>query len=407
MKTILAERQTALDGRFETANPIQTRGRWLRMGALLLLFSTVALTQAAVFRFDLSPPGTDAAVGMSPTNEVPAVVNSTGFGNEISGGISFNTSNSTLTFAIGYGSAAGFTDLTGPASSMHIHGPAGAGTNATVLFDLAPFHFLAANPALGGVIIGSVVYPSNQIADLFAGLNYVNIHTGINPNGEIRGQLIPLVNVAPEILCPAASTAECSVSTTYTATVSDADGEPLRVIWTLNGTPVQTNDIAASGPPTFAVVTFTSSLPLGTNLLGVIATDSSGNTTSCSSTATVVDTVPPVITSASASPKVLWPPNHKMVAVRVNAPVTDACGPTTWRIVSVSSSEAPDAIGSGNTSPDWKITGDHTVNLRAERAGGNKAGRVYTLTLQATDAAGNLSTPATVQVTVPHSRGRP
>lgn len=370
---------------------------------MLFLLSSLALTQAAVIQFDLSPPGTDAAVGLSPTNEVPAA-SSPGFGNKISGGISFDTSNSTLTFALGFGSAAGFTDLVAPAVAMHIHGPAGAGTNGPVLFSLAPFHFVALDPAHGGVIIGSVVYPSNQVANLFAGLNYVNIHTATNLGGEIRGQLIPLLNVAPEVVCPAASRIDCGLSATYTATVADADGEPLQVIWTLNGAPVQTNHIAAGGPPTSAVVTFAASLPLGTNILGVTATDSSGNSTSCSSTVTVVDTIPPVIVSASANPNVLWPPNHKMVPVRLRAVVTDACGPTTWRIISVSSSEAVDAPGSGNTAPDWKITGDHTVDLRAERSGKNKEGRVYTIVLRGWDAAGNTSDTATVNVSVPHDQ---
>ena len=376
------------------------------MSAVLTLLSSVAFTQAAVFRFDLSPPGADIAVGMSPSNEVPAVTNSTGSGNAISGGISFNTSNSTLTFAIGYGSAAGFTDLTGPASAMHIHSPAGTGTNAGILFDLAPFHFAAADPALGGVIFGSVVYPSNEVANLFAGLNYINVHTATNPSGEIRGQLIPLINVAPEVTCPGAVTNECSVPATYTATVSDADGEPLEVVWKLNGTVVQTNNIPAGGPPTSASVAFTATLPLGTNTLEVTATDGAGNSTTCSTTATIVDTIPPVITSSSANPNVLWPPNHKMVSVTVRAVVTDSCGPTTWKIISVDSSEASDARGSGNTAPDWKITGDHTVQLRAERAGGNKAGRVYTITIQAKDAAGNLSETKQLQVTVPHSQGK-
>jgi len=195
------------------------------------------------------------------------------------------------------------------------------------------------------------------------------------------------------------------VEVTYTVTVSDADGEPIQVVWTLNGTPVQTNNVAASGPPTSGAVTFSAALPLGTNILGVTATDSSSNSTSCSSIVTVVDTIPPVIDSVSTNPRVLWPPNHKMVAVRVRAVVTDACGPTTWRIVSVASNEADDATGSGNTSPDWRITGDHTVQLRAERSGRNKEGRVYTITIQATDAGGNLSDPATVEVTVPHDQG--
>jgi hypothetical protein len=373
--------------------------------AIIALLSAVAVSRAAVIQFDLSPPGTDAAVGMKPANEVPAVTNSTGSGGEISGGISFDTVAGTLTFAIGYGSSAGFTDLTGPAAAMHIHGTAGAGTNAPVLISLAPFHFPAVNPSKGGVIIGSVAYPTNQVTNLFAGLHYVNIHTAINPGGEIRAQLIPLVNVAPQVVCPGDATVECGPAATFSATVSDADGEPLKVVWTLNGVPVQTNQIAASGPPTSAVVLFTASLPRGTNTLGVAATDSSGNTTSCSSTVIVVDTIAPVITAVSANPNVLWPPNHKMVVVRVRATVTDECGPTTWRIISVSSNEPVNGDGDGNTSPDWEITDEHTVKLRAERSGRNKSGRIYTITVRARDAAGNLSDLRTVSVTVPHSQG--
>src|SRR5262245_45064792 len=108
---------------------------------ILALLSTAVVSHAAIIQFDLSPPGTDAAVGMTPANEVPPAIGSTGSGGEISGGISFDTVSGRLTFAIGYGSAAGFTDLTGPASALHIHGSAGAGTNASVLINLAPYHF--------------------------------------------------------------------------------------------------------------------------------------------------------------------------------------------------------------------------------------------------------------------------
>ena len=165
-------------------------------------------------------------------------------------------------------------------------------------------------------------------------------------------------------------------------------------------------DIAAGGPPTSAVVSYTAGLPDGINTLSVIATDSLGNVTTCSSTITTVDTIAPVIVSATTDPKSLWPVNHKMVAVQVSAEVTDACGPTTWKILSVSSNQAVDAKGSGNTAPDWIITGDHTVSLRAERSGKEKGGRVYTIRLQATDEAGNQSATTSVTVVVPHDQGK-
>lgn len=372
---------------------------------IMAMLFTAALLPADIIEFDLSPAGSDAAVGLSPANEVPPVLTSTGSGNEISGGITFDTATSTLSFAIGYGSSTGFTDLTGVPTSMHIHGPAAAGVNGPVLFNLAPVHFLAPDPAQGGVIFGSVVYTPEQAADLLAGLNYINIHTAAHPGGEIRGQLIPVTNTAPAIVCPADATVECGVYYTYTASVLDPDGDAVDVVWSVNGEVVQVDEVPAGGSEA-TELEYTARLPLGVNTLTVTATDSEGNTSSCSSTITVEDTTPPVIVSASVTPNMLWPPNHKMVPVKVSAVVTDECGETTWRIVSISSNEAVNAPGSGNTAPDWEITGDATANLRAERSGRNRAGRIYTIVIEATDGSGNVSAPASVIVTVPHNRGR-
>ncbi|MGZ5527752.1 MAG: FG-GAP repeat protein, partial [Limisphaerales bacterium] len=113
---------------------------------------------------------------------------------------------------------------------------------------------------------------------------------------------------------------------------------------------------------------------------------------------------PPIsITSASGSPSVLWPPNHKLVPVTIS--VTTTGGPATCRIVSVSSNQPINGTGDGNTSPDWVITGDLTVLLRAERAGNIKTDRVYTITVDCTDTFGN-SARQNVFVTVPHDQGK-
>lgn len=362
--------------------------------------------QAALVHFQLSPAGTDAAVGLSPSNEVPVAVGSTGSGGTISGGIVLDTETSILDLAVGYGSAAGFTDLTGAAVAMHLHGSAGVGTNAGVVVSLVPYNFTAADPARGGVIVGKVPFPTNDIPNLLAGLFYLNIHTPQHPGGEIRGQLIAVAatNSPPSITCPGPSVVECPAEAEVTILVSDPDGDALTVVWSVDGTPVKTNGVAASNPPAAANLSFSSALPVGSHTVGVVVTDSAGNTASCSSAVNVVDTVPPVITSVSANPSSLWPPNHKLVPVKVNATVTDACSTTTWKIVKVQSNEAVNEGGSGSTAPDWKITGDHTVSLRAERSGrGN--GRTYTITVQAVDAAGNLSEKATTTVTVPKSQG--
>jgi hypothetical protein len=375
--------------------------------SLALFISAALSSQAAVVYFDLSPSGTDAAVGLSPSNSVPAVTNSTGSGNAISGGIAFDTDSRVLQLAVGYGSAAGFTDLSGAATAMHIHGPAGPGTNANVLISLVPYNFTAPNPTNGGVIYGNILVPTNVVPNLLAGLTYVNIHTATNPGGEIRGQLIPLVvsNAPPVVTCPKDSTVECGTETQVAVEVSDPEGDALSVVWNLNGLPVHTNLVAVSNPPASTNVTLTGQFPLGTNVVGVVVTDSSKNTAACSTILKVVDTVPPVITALAASPNSLWPPNHKMVDVQIRATPRDACGPVRWKITRVRSSERINGFGDGNSSPDWQITGDHTLKLRAERSGG-AGGRVYTITAVATDAAGNVSAPGTVTVNVAHDQGK-
>src|SRR5215510_697244 len=106
-----------------------------------LLFS-FALAQAAILNFNLSPAGTDNAVGLSPLNETPPITNSIGSGNEIGTGINFETDTRTLSLSLGYGSAFGFSNLTGVATAAHIHGPAPTNTPAAIIIDLAPFHVL-------------------------------------------------------------------------------------------------------------------------------------------------------------------------------------------------------------------------------------------------------------------------
>jgi hypothetical protein len=53
----------------------------------------------------------------------------------------------------------------------------------------------------------------------------------------------------------------------------------------------------------------------------------------------------------------------------------------------------------GLTSPDWQVVDNHLVRVRAERSVRGD-GRVYTITITATDAAGGQSTEQ-VTVTVP------
>jgi hypothetical protein len=372
----------------------------------LALFTSLVASQAAVYTFDLSPAGTDSAIGLSPLNETPPVLNSTGSGNEIGTGITFDTSTLTLKLSLGYGSAFGFSNLTGAATAAHIHGPALTNTPAPVLIDLSSLNISATNPAEGGSIVGSVLLTTNESADLLSGFYYINVHTVTNPGGEIRGQLIP-TDVLPTLDCPASTNAECAgpagTPVTLTAGVSDADGDALTVVWTANGVAIQTNTIAAGTSSNATSVALSGLFQFGTNIVTVSVSDGSGPAVSCTATVAVVDTTPPVITQASVTPNVLWPPNHKMIPVLLSVNATDICGSVAAKIKSIHSSQSANGKGSGHTSNDWKITGDLSALLRAERSGRDKNGRIYTITVEATDAAGN-TTDTNLLVTVPHDQ---
>jgi hypothetical protein len=90
-----------------------------------------------------------------------------------------------------------FSGMTSNATAMHIHGPAGVGTNAGVLYGLQTIGTLGAT---AGTIQGTVNLVNGtggftieqQLAQLHAGLWYVNIHSAFRPAGEIRGQIVPI-----------------------------------------------------------------------------------------------------------------------------------------------------------------------------------------------------------------------
>ncbi|MCI0602352.1 hypothetical protein L0156_05010 [bacterium] len=102
---------------------------------------------------------------------------------------------------------------------------------------------------------------------------------------------------------------------------------------------------------------------------------------------------PTCIANEAASPNTLWPPNHKMKNVTINY----ENGPGVTCSLSVTSDE-PEGV----TSPDWIVIDSHHVLLRAERDGFGD-GRVYTITIECSDANGTNT--QTVFVTVPHDQG--
>lgn len=89
--------------------------------------------------------------------------------------------------------------LGAPASVFHIHGPATTAANAAPIVTLSGAPFLSLISGGNLLVGGSGVAPpsSSFLATLQGGLAYVNVHTALNPGGEVRGQLVQ-VAVVPE-----------------------------------------------------------------------------------------------------------------------------------------------------------------------------------------------------------------
>jgi hypothetical protein len=181
--------------------------------------------------------------------------------------------------------------------------------------------------------------------------------------------------------------------------VHDDDGDPLTVVWSVDGVKYQTNNLPAVSPNAETSVEFTANFESGPHDVQVSVTDGKSIPVTCSTAVSVLDLTPPTVQSLVATPNVLSPPDHRLVPVRLQVSANDNCGPVTCKIKSVRSNEPIRGLGHGDLSPDWIITGDLTVDLRAERSVKGR-GRIYTLTVESKDAAGNAST-RDVTVTVP------
>lgn len=151
--------------------------------ALLLLVSGESLSQ---------PGGTVVLTAtLSNSQAIPGGVAGTPAAGIGSAAMLFDPADNTLSVAVAY------SGLSGPATLAHFHGaPAGAtGGVVQTLCGAPPPALLAAGdcPSAGnsGFLQGTWAVPDDQVAALLSGQLYINIHTGLNGAGEIRGQVFP------------------------------------------------------------------------------------------------------------------------------------------------------------------------------------------------------------------------
>ncbi len=211
-----------------------------------------------------------------------------------------------------------------------------------------------------------------------AGSNYFYTVTTVDRFYNESGASNVVADLPPSILCPG----EQSIDLDATCAIAVPDYTTLAT--TANASSV--SQVPAPG---------TMLTGKGMETITLTATNAVGQTASCTFSLAKQDVTPPVIANASTDPSILWAPNHRMEDVTVAYDASDACGPVTTSL-SVSSNERSRGL------PDWIVIDEHHLKLRAER-NGNGDGRVYTITIRAEDASGNVSTQ-TVTVTVPHDQ---
>jgi hypothetical protein len=179
------------------------------------------------------------------------------------------------------------------------------------------------------------------------------------------------------------------------------NGPSVTVAFTGNGDAgaVQNGAVTCTGPTTQTAET-------GGAVASGTCTDAAGNTSPATSVTVKIDRTPPTV-SCSINPSILWPPNHKLVPVTASVTVMDALsGPAGFSLVSVTSNEPNERRKHRDRDRDIRGfvigTPDTSGLLRAERSE-HGAARIYTLTYQGLDLAGNAAT-CSATVTVPHDR---
>lgn len=189
--------------------------------------------------------------------------------------------------------------------------------------------------------------------------------------------------------------------------VSDFDGDLLNFEWREGEEILYLGQIEtiAGGTPVPLPSGGISTLGLGAHTITLEVDDGINDPVSKDISVEIVDITVPTL-SPVPNTTILWPPDHKMTAIEVASNAVDNSGLPVTLAVSVTSNEPVEGLGDGDASPDWlepvidQEEGTIYLQLRPERSGSGD-GRIYTVTITATDQSENSST-ANLEFIVPH-----
>jgi hypothetical protein len=104
--------------------------------------------------------------------------------------ITYSKETRTLSYTVNW------SGLSGPVTAMHIHGTATPGYVAGIIQNIITSSngIFAPGAAFGvtGKVTATLLADGVVVkeSDILNGFYYINIHTALNPNGEIRGQIV-------------------------------------------------------------------------------------------------------------------------------------------------------------------------------------------------------------------------
>lgn len=221
--------------------------------------------------------------------------------------------------------------------------------------------------------------------------------------------VLSIGNSSPNAVASGGGVYEIGTDLTLGGQVSDFDEDNLHYQWMKDTEILFSGSIEATvGGVDLPSHTLSSlNLGLGEHTITLQVDDGVSTPITRNIAVNVVDTTVPTI-SATANKTILWPPNHEMVDIVIQANATDNSGGPVILSAAVKSNEPEEGLGDGDTPFDWtkafidQATGIITLQLRAER-GGRGSGREYTVTVTATDGSENKSY-TDVKVIVTHDR---
>lgn len=245
----------------------------------------------------------------------------------------------------------------------------------------------------------------------FLGTHYLTLEVTDGKCTSTDEMILTVDNSAPHPAATGGGTYEISSPVILGGQTSDFDGDSVFYVWWKGETKLFSGqvDTIYGGEPANLPKKTLPNLSLGDHTISLCVNDEfNANAPVCQDIMVrIIDITAPTL-SLVPDKAILWPPNHKMVNVTIQANAIDNSGGPMSLTAIVTSNEPEDGLGDGDMSPDWtepmvdQTTGVITLQLRAERSGrGN--GRTYTITVIAEDDSGN-SSQANVNIIVPHDQ---